>query len=239
MSVTALAGRFSRPLSQDEPLVIACKARDSRVVALKPLLEQSQALAHLVSTSRNRSLTRASLPPTMLASPRRRASGPCATTIPLRLGGRASRSSVRSRTNKDRPRCSSIISCCDWFSFPRDTAPRFLLRDRDGSYGTANGLMRWESRRSLRRRAHHGKTLTSRGSSARSAESVWTTTSYSINAICVGYFRPTSSITTAPERISLDNDCADPRPVQPPRCGRVVALPQVAGLHHRYERLAA
>jgi hypothetical protein len=31
----------------------------------------------------------------------------------------------------------------------------------------------------------------------------------------------------------------DPRPVMPPRIGRVVAFPQVSGLHHRYERLAA
>jgi hypothetical protein len=39
--------------------------------------------------------------------------------------------------------------------------------------------------------------------------------------------------------LSLDNDCPDPRPVMPPRMGRVSAFPQVSGLHHRYERLAA
>jgi putative transposase len=38
--------------------------------------------------------------------------------------------------------------------------------------------------------------------------------------------------------ISLDKNCPDPRPVMPPRIGRVVAMPQVIGLLHRYERLA-
>ena len=38
---------------------------------------------------------------------------------------------------------------------------------------------------------------------------------------------------------SLGKDCPDPRPIQPRRVGRVVAIPKVGGLHHRYERLAA
>jgi hypothetical protein len=28
-------------------------------------------------------------------------------------------------------------------------------------------------------------------------------------------------------------------PIQPPNSGKVIAIPQVDGLHHRYERLAA
>jgi hypothetical protein len=32
---------------------------------------------------------------------------------------------------------------------------------------------------------------------------------------------------------------ARPRPVQPPAVGEIVALPEVGGLHHRYERRAA
>jgi putative transposase len=39
--------------------------------------------------------------------------------------------------------------------------------------------------------------------------------------------------------LSLDKDCPDPRLIQSRRIGRVVAIPQVGGLHHRYERLAA
>jgi hypothetical protein len=39
--------------------------------------------------------------------------------------------------------------------------------------------------------------------------------------------------------LSLDEDCPDSRPVMPRRIGNVVAIPQVGGLHHRYQRLAA
>jgi len=39
--------------------------------------------------------------------------------------------------------------------------------------------------------------------------------------------------------LSLGKDCPDSRPIRPPRIGRVVAIPHVGGLHHRYERLAA
>jgi len=38
---------------------------------------------------------------------------------------------------------------------------------------------------------------------------------------------------------SLDKDAPDARDVQPPPMGKVVELPQVGGLHHRYERRAA
>ena len=39
--------------------------------------------------------------------------------------------------------------------------------------------------------------------------------------------------------LSLDKDCPDPRPIMRRRIGKVIAVPQVGGLHHRYERLAA
>jgi putative transposase len=39
--------------------------------------------------------------------------------------------------------------------------------------------------------------------------------------------------------LSFDKDCPDSRPTMPRRIGKVVAIPKVAGLHHRYERLAA
>jgi hypothetical protein len=39
--------------------------------------------------------------------------------------------------------------------------------------------------------------------------------------------------------LSLDKDTPTSRSVQPPDLGQVVALPQVGGLHHRYERRAA
>jgi len=39
--------------------------------------------------------------------------------------------------------------------------------------------------------------------------------------------------------LSLGKDSPESRAVQPPELGRIVAIPQVGGLHHRYERRAA
>ncbi len=39
--------------------------------------------------------------------------------------------------------------------------------------------------------------------------------------------------------LSLGKDSPVPRPVEHAKAGEVIALPQVGGLHHRYERLAA
>ena len=39
--------------------------------------------------------------------------------------------------------------------------------------------------------------------------------------------------------LSLGKDAPEPRPGHPPELGRVVAIPHVGGLHHRYERRAA
>jgi hypothetical protein len=39
--------------------------------------------------------------------------------------------------------------------------------------------------------------------------------------------------------LSLDKDAPETRPVQDAGAGRIVAVPQVGGLHHRYERQAA
>ena len=39
--------------------------------------------------------------------------------------------------------------------------------------------------------------------------------------------------------LSLAKDSPQSRPIQPVEMGRVVAVPQVGGLHHRYERRAA
>ena len=44
---------------------------------------------------------------------------------------------------------------------------------------------------------------------------------------------------TSRTHLSLDKDTPVPRPVAGLAAGHVVAIPQVGGLHHRYERRAA
>jgi hypothetical protein len=39
--------------------------------------------------------------------------------------------------------------------------------------------------------------------------------------------------------LSLAKDTPEPRPMQVAEAGRIVSIPQVGGLHHRYERRAA
>jgi transposase InsO family protein len=37
---------------------------------------------------------------------------------------------------------------------------------------------------------------------------------------------------------SLDNNSPQPRVIEPPPCGRIIAIPKVGGLHHHYQRAA-
>jgi transposase InsO family protein len=39
--------------------------------------------------------------------------------------------------------------------------------------------------------------------------------------------------------LALAKDSPEPRPIQMPNAGRIIAIPQAGGLHHRYERRAA
>jgi transposase InsO family protein len=39
--------------------------------------------------------------------------------------------------------------------------------------------------------------------------------------------------------LALEKDSPEPRPIQPPDAGRIIAIPEVGGFHHRYERRAA
>jgi hypothetical protein len=54
--------------------------------------------------------------------------------------------------------------------------------------------------------------------------------------ILSGYFQYHHRTRT---HLSLDKDCPQPRLIQPPLAGKIIAFPEVGGLHHRYERRAA
>ena len=127
-------------------------------------------------------------------------------------------------------------------ALPWDTAPRYMMRDRDSSYGESF------------RRQVDAMGITEVVSAARSP---WQNAYVervigSIRRECLDYIvifnerhlcRVLSSYADYYHRsrthLSLDKDCPDPRPVMLPRSGRVVAIPKVIGLHHRYERFAA
>lgn len=57
-----------------------------------------------------------------------------------------------------------------------------------------------------------------------------------LRRVLAGYFQYYHRWRT---HLSLTMDCPDPRPVQPPEQGAVVAFPEVGGLHYHYERVAA
>jgi putative transposase len=39
--------------------------------------------------------------------------------------------------------------------------------------------------------------------------------------------------------LSFDKDAPDCRPIEPPGLGKIIPIPEVGGLHHRYVRRAA
>ena len=127
-------------------------------------------------------------------------------------------------------------------AFPYDTAPRYLLHDRDASYG-----LEFRSRVEAMNIA---EVITAPRSPWQNAyvERVIG----SIRRECLDHLvifnerhlrRVMSSYVDYYQRtrthLSLDKDCPDSRPIQHRSAGRVVAIPKVGGLHHRYEHLAA
>jgi putative transposase len=127
-------------------------------------------------------------------------------------------------------------------AFPWDTAPRYLLRDRDQIYGhafrsrAASMAMTevltaprspWQSPYverligSIRRECLDRVVAVNEGSLRRQLASY------------IEYYHSSRS------HLSLEKDSPDGRVVEPPELGRIVAIPKVGGLHHRYERRAA
>ncbi len=127
-------------------------------------------------------------------------------------------------------------------AFPWDTAPRYLLRDRDESYGgrfqeraRAMGITEViTAPRSPWQNAYVERVI---GSIRREClDHVLVINERHLCRVLSSYADYYHRSRT---HLSLDKDCPDARPIQPPNNSHVIAIPQVGGLHHRYERRAA
>jgi transposase InsO family protein len=127
-------------------------------------------------------------------------------------------------------------------AFPDDTAPRWLLRDRDAIYGdrfrrrvAAMGIQEVISAPSSPWQNPYAERLI--GSIRREC----------LNHVIVLGERHLRRLLTAyltyyhgaRTHLALEKDAPTSRRVQTPTEGHVVAFPEVGGLHHRYERRAA
>jgi transposase InsO family protein len=127
-------------------------------------------------------------------------------------------------------------------AFPWNTAPRFLLRDRDASYGQTfrdrvQAMAIEEvvtAPRSPWQNAYVERII---GSIRREClDHVIVFDERHLRRVLSTYFEYHHRSRT---HLSLGKDCPEPRPIQPPSAGTVIAFPKVGGLHHRYERRAA
>jgi transposase InsO family protein len=127
-------------------------------------------------------------------------------------------------------------------TFPFDQLPRYLLRDRDAIFGhdfreqvRDMGIQEVLSTpRSPWQRAYVERVI---GSIRREClDHVIVFHEASLRRTLNLYFDYYHRSRT---HLSLGKDPPEPRPVQLPAMGSVVAVPQVGGLHHRYERQAA
>jgi putative transposase len=126
-------------------------------------------------------------------------------------------------------------------AFPDDSAPRFLLRDRDAIYGEAFGrrVQDMGIREVLTAaRAPWQNPFVERviGSIRRECLDHYLILNEAhLRRLLRGYI---AYYNTARPHQSLDNNSPQPREVHPPELGRVVSIPQVGGLHHLYQRAA-
>ena len=127
-------------------------------------------------------------------------------------------------------------------AFPWDTAPRYLLRDRDASYGSefrsrVEAMSITEvitAPRSPWQNAYVERVI---GSIRRECmDHIVIFNERHLRRVLSSYVDYYHGSRT---HLSLDKDCPDPRPIMQRRIGKVIAIGQVGGLHHRYERLAA
>src|ERR1017187_4874706 len=127
-------------------------------------------------------------------------------------------------------------------AFPWDTAPRYLLRDRDSIFGRdfvtqvkAMGIKEVLSApRSPCQRAYVERVVGTFRRECLDHVVVFTEASlYQHVKLFTAYYHESRT------HLSLGKDTPEPRPVQPIELGSIIAKPQVGGLHHRYQRRAA
>jgi putative transposase len=127
-------------------------------------------------------------------------------------------------------------------AFPWDTAPRYLLRDRDASYGlefrgrveAMNITEVITAPRSPWQNAYVERVIGSIRRECLDHLVIFNERHLRrVMSSYVDYYQRTRT------HLSLDKDCPDSRPIQHRSVGIIVATPKVGGLHHRYERLAA
>jgi len=127
-------------------------------------------------------------------------------------------------------------------AFPWDSAPRYLLRDRDGIYGEKfREAATWLGIREVLTapKSPWQNPYVERliGSIRREClDHVIVLNQMGLHRVLKSYFEYYERTRT---HLSLEKDAPIPRRVQPPVLGKVVELPEVGGLHHRYERRAA
>jgi len=123
-------------------------------------------------------------------------------------------------------------------AFPFEQLPRYLLRDRDAIFGDDfreqvrdMGIREVLSApRSPWQRAYVERVI---GSIRREClDHVIVFQESSLRRTLHSYFDYYHRSRT---HLSLGKDSPEPRAIQPPEMGSIVALPQVGGLHHRYE----
>jgi len=126
-------------------------------------------------------------------------------------------------------------------ALPYDAAPRFMIRDRDGIYGhdfservkhmdieevITAPRSPWQNPfaerviGSIRRECLNHVIVFNEGH---------------LRRILTQYFTYYHESRT---HLSLDRNAPVPRDIEPPERGKIIAIPQVGGLHHRYTRAA-
>jgi transposase InsO family protein len=127
-------------------------------------------------------------------------------------------------------------------AFPDDSAPRYLLRDRDSVYGHAfqhrvKGMGIHEVLTAPHSPWQNPFAERLIGSIRREClDHVLVLSERHLRRILARYF---AYYHRARTHLSLDKDAPDGRPAEPPRVGTIIPIPEVGGLHHRYVHRAA